>query len=209
VRRVVPLALAASIVLAACEPAEEAPTPAPAVTSSTPPSSGTTTPTTIGPDPLVTWSPQPKAVGERGEGWLRETLLVTAPGGVLLHVTPVSSSLTLEYVDATRSLGVWIEIENAGDVDWSGVFGADATLTDEIGNTFLPVAEPTPADQHPDPARYGYANRNLMQPLDLPSGERTQGVLVFRPTLGNRPASLNVTLDGERTTSWVVNIGQL
>jgi hypothetical protein len=89
------------------------------------------------------------------------------------------------------------------------VFGADATLTDEIGNTFLPVAEPTPADQHPDPARYGYANRNLMQPLDLPSGERTQGVLVFRPTLGNRPASLNVTLDGERTTSWVVNIGQL
>ena len=139
----------------------------------------------------------------------RETLLVTAPGGVLLHVTPVSSSLTLDYVDATRSLGVWIEVENAGDVDWSGAFGADATLTVEIGNTFLPVAEPTPADLHPDPARYGYANRNLMQPIDLPAGERTQGVLVFRPTLGNRPASLNVTLDGERTTSWVVNIGQL
>jgi hypothetical protein len=209
VRRVVPLALAASIVLAACEPGEEAPTPAPAVTSSTPPSSGTTTPTTIGPDPLVTWSPQPKAVGERGEGWLRETLLVTAPGGVLLHVTPVSSSLTLEYVDATRSLGVWIEIENAGDVDWSGVFGADATLSDDVGNIFVPVASPQARDLHPDPARYGASNRNLMKPLTLAAGERTQGALVFRPTLGNRAATLAVSLGDDRTASWIVNIGQL
>ena len=208
-RRAAPLALAAALLLVACDPSE-VPSPTSTAPSTPPgPAAETPTPTAIGPDPLVTWSPAPTPVRERSEGWLRETLLVTAPGGVRLHASPVSTSMTLEYVDDARSLAIWIEIENAGDADWRGVFGADATLTDDLGNTFLPVANPTPADLHPDPERYGYTNRNLMQEVHLPSGDRTQGVLVFRPTLGNRPAHLNVTLDGERTTSWVVNIGQL
>ena len=205
-RHPVPLAVAAVVVLVACEPGEGSPSPAPSVPSVT---TGAPSPTLIGQDPLVTWSPQPQTVGERGDGWLRETLLVTAPGNVLLHVTPLSTSMTLEYVDDARSLGVWIEIENAGEADWSGVFGADATLTDELGNTFLPVAEPTSSDLHPNPERHGYTNRNLMEPIEIAAGDRTQGVLVFRPTLGNREASLNVSLDGQRTSSWVVNIGQL
>ena len=207
-RRVVPLVVAAAIVLSGCEPDDATPAPSP---SRSPTATGAASPTpgVIGPDPLVTWSPMPEPVGERADGWLRETLLVTAPGDVRLHVRPVSTSMTLEYLDGTRSLAIWIEIENAGEVDWSGVFGVDASLRDEFGNTFLPVTSPQARDLHPDPGRYGYANRNLMQPLVLPTGERTQGVLVFRPTLGNRPATLGVTLDGERTTSWIVNIGQL
>jgi hypothetical protein len=208
VRRALLSALAAALLLPACETGGDPPSPSPSV-APPPVVAESPTPTVIGQDPLVTWSPSPKAVGERSEGWLRETLLVTAPGDVRLHVRPVSTSMTLEYVNGTRSLAIWIEIENTGDADWNGAFGTDATLTDELGNTFLPVASPVPGDLHPDPERYGYANRNLMQAVDLPAGERTQGVLVFRPTLGNRPASLDVTLDGERTTSWVVNIGQL
>ena len=201
------MAVAAVIVLVACEPDGSAPNP-----STTPPPPATTappTPTGIGPDPLVTWSPTPRPVGERGEGWFRETLLVTAPDGVQLHARPVSTSMTLEYVDDARSLAIWIDIENVSDADWRGVFGADATLTDEFGNTFLPIASPEQRDLHPDPQRYGYTNRNLMQPVELAAGERMQGVLVFRPTLGNRPATLSVTLDDERMTSWIVNIGQL
>jgi hypothetical protein len=205
---VAPLVAAAVLLLGACEAGGDDPRPTPAPSAPAPPSASPS-PTGVGQDPLVTWSPQPTPVGQRGQGWLRETLLVTAPGGVELHVEPVSTSMTLEFRDGTRSLAVWIEIENAGDRDWSGVFGSDATLTDDLGNTFLPVAVPTPDDLHPEPERYGLTNRNLMQPVDVPAGERVQGVLVFRPTLGNRAARLNVTLDGERTTSWVVNIGQL
>jgi hypothetical protein len=196
------------MVLAACE-ADDGTTPTPAPTPAPPTTAGPPSPTVIGPDLVVTWSPSATQVGERAEGWLRETLLVTGPNGVRLHAEPVSTSMTLEYVEDARSLAIWIEIDNAGDTDWRGVFGADATLTDEFGNTFSPVASPEPRDLHPDPERYGYENRNLMEPLELAAGEATQGVLVFRPTLGNRPATLRVSLDGERTTSWIVNIGQL
>jgi hypothetical protein len=48
-----------------------------------------------------------------------------------------------------------------------------------------------------------------MEPATLGAGERTQGVLVFRPTLGNRAATLAVSLGDDRTTTWIVNIGQL
>jgi hypothetical protein len=205
VRRGVPLALAAALLLVACEPDQSEPSP----TTAEPAPTATPSPTVTGQDPLVTWSPSPRAVGERGEGWLRETLLVTAPGGVELHAQPVSTSMTLEYVDGTRSLAIWIDIENVGDVDWSGVFGADATLSDDVGNTFVPVASPQARDLHPDPARYGASNRNLMKPVTLAPGERTQGALVFRPTLGNRAATLAVNLGDDRTTSWIVNVGQL
>lgn len=206
-----PTVLAAALALVACETDGGAPSPAPSpsrqVASAT--DDPVPSPEAVGRDPLVTWSPAPASVGERSEGWLRETLLVTAPGDVRLHVTPRSTSMTLEYVDGVRSLAIWIEIENPGETDWAGSFGADATLTDELGNTFLPVAEPTPADLHPDPERYGYTNRSLVAPIRLEAGAAAQGALVFRPTLGNRPATLHVSLDGERTTSWVVNIGQL
>jgi hypothetical protein len=208
VRRGVPLALAAALLLVACEPDQPEPSPTTAGSAEPAPTSASGS-TVIGQDPLVTWSPSPRAVGERGEGWLRETLLVTGPGGVELHVQPFSTSMTLEYVEGTRSLAIWIDIQNVGDVDWSGVFGADATLSDEIGNTFLPVVSPQPRDLHPDPARYGASNRNLMKPVTLAPGERTQGALVFRPTLGNRAATLAVSLGDDRTTSWIVNIGQL
>lgn len=204
-----PLVLAAAFALAACEAGGEEPSPTPSITPTALASEPAPSPTVIGQDPLVTWSPEPKAVGERGEGWLGERLLVTAPGDVHLHVEPVSTSMTLGFEGGARSLAIWIEIENAGDADWNGVFGAQVTLTDELGNTYLPVASPTPGDLHPDPDRYGFTNRNLMRPVAVPTGERTQGVLVFRPTLGNRTARLHVTLDGQRTTSWVVNIGQL
>ena len=204
--RAVTLAFAAALVLVACDP--ETREPAPTAPRSPEPATAAT-PTVTGQDPMVTWSPPPKAVGERSEGWLRETLLVTAPGGVRLHVRPVSTSMTLEYVDGTRSLAIWIDIENVGDVDWSGVFGADASLSDDIGNTFGPIASPEPRDLHPDPDRYGSSNRNLMRSVSVPAGDVVEGVLVFRPTLGNRPATLAVSLGDDRTTSWIVNIGQL
>lgn len=201
--------LAAVFALAACDTGGGGASPTPSITPTAHASGPAPSATVVGQDPLVTWSPEPKAVGERGEGWLGETLLVTAPGDVQLHVEPVSTSMTLAFEGGARSLAIWIDIENAGDADWNGVFGAQATLTDELGNTYLPVASPAPDDLHPDPDRYGFTNRNLMRPIAVPTGERTQGVLVFRPTLGNRTARLQVTLDGQRTTSWVVNIGQL
>ena len=206
--RAVPLALAAALVLVACDPDSGGPSPT-VSRSPEPTTTAATTPTVTGQDPLVTWSPPPKAIGERSEGWLRETLLVTAPGGVELHVRPTGTSMTLDYVDGTRSLAIWIDIENVGDADWSGVFGAEAALSDEIGNTFRPVAAPQARDLHPDPARYGASNRNLMQPVSIAAGDRVQGALVFRPTLGNRTATLAVSLGDDRTTSWIVNIGQL
>ena len=207
-RRIGPAAVAAALLLVACEPTggNDA-TPRPTA-SAAPEVTETPSPTVIGPDPLVTWSPQPQPVSERNEGWLGEPLLVTAPGDVRLVVTPVSTSMTLDYVEGARSLAIWIQVENAGDATWRGVLGANARLTDEFANVYPPVVSPTIRDVHPNPDRYGYSNRNLMRPISVAPGERRQGVLVFRPTLGNRAATLAVTLDDERTTSWVVNIGQ-
>jgi len=209
--RWVGVALAGALVLlAACDAGsvdDPTPTTTPRPTSAAPePDPG---PQAVGQDPLVTWSPQPTPVGDRSEGWLRETLAVTTADGGRLHVTPVSTSMTLEFVDNARSLAIWLEVANVGDEDWTGSLGADASLTDELGGTFLPVASPTSADLHPDPDRYGYANRNLVPALTIPAGETVQGVIVFRPTGGNRPLRLHLTLDGARTTSWVVNLGQL
>jgi hypothetical protein len=208
VRRIGPAAVAAALLLVACEPTGGTDATPTAAASPAPPPSASPSPAVVGSDPLVTWSPQAQAVGERSEGWLGEPLLVTASGDVRLVVTPVSTSMTLEYVNGARSLAIWIEVENAGDASWRGVLGANARLTDEFGNVYVPIASPTSRDVHPNPDRYGYSNRNLMRPIGLAPGERRQGVLVFRPTLGNRPATLTITLDDERTTSWVVNIGQ-
>jgi hypothetical protein len=162
----------------------------------------------VGPDPLVVWTPVAPPVW-REQGWLRETLAVSLGEDRELLVRPVSSSMTLEYVDDARSLAIWIVVENPQDEDWTGNLGVDATLTDEQGNTFLPVTDPTPADLHPNPGLHGYSNDLLTRQITVPAGESFQGTIVFRPTGGNRPTRLNITLDGERTTSWVVNLGQL
>jgi len=203
----------AFVVLLSCDrsPTEAPPSPPSASPAPTPAADPDAEPGSqaIGQDPLVTWSPQPMPVGDRSEGWLRETLAVTTAEGGRLHVTPVSTSMTLEFVDGARSLAIWLEIENVGDDAWSGSLGAAATLTDEFGTTFSPIATPTPADLHPNPDRYGYSNRNLVPPITIPTGQTVGGAIVFRPTGGNRPLRLQLTLDGERRTSWVVNLGQL
>lgn len=204
-RHLVVVPLAALLVLPACEGSDPTTSASP-----TGPTSTTSSPAGTGapgePDPLVPFSPAPTEVGERTAGWLGETLLVRTPDGSL-WVSVDSTAMTPFAANGSRMLSVWITVHNPGDAAWTGAPGTDALLTDEAGNTFLPISDPSTDELHPTPEAYGASNRNLAGSVTVEAGASLQGVIVFRPTGGNRPVVFSMSLDGEGRTEWQTNLG--
>ena len=133
-------------------------------------------------------------------------MATTADGGSI-QLTPVTTTMTTAYVHETRALTVYITATNAGNDRWHGTIGADAEVTDLSGATF-PATKPAPGDLHPDPARYGGANRSFQRPVSIPGGGSVTGALVFHVTGGNRPITLRISLDGGTTwVEWATNLG--
>lgn len=205
-RRLLPLLAAAAFALAACTGDHSS--------SPTPPGSATTggidepTAPPGGIDPLVPYSPSPTPFTERTSGYLPETLTLPTEGGGKLYVTPESTAMTVAFVEGHRSVSFWMTIENPGDTAWTGVPAVGAKLTDEAGLTFQAIPNPTPADLHPNPEDYGFSNRDLHKQVTIGPGQTLKGVIVFRPTGGNRPVVFAMSLDGGQTwAEWQTNIG--
>lgn len=202
-RRVLQLAIVAVVVaLTACTGGDAS------SGATTPPPGGTSTPaTSTGVDPLVPYSPATTPFVERTTGFIPDTLTLPLERGGVLYVTPVTTTMTVDYVDGARSLAVYVTLENPGDAPWTGRVGANAQITDEAGATFSAVP-PRPGDLHPHPEQYGGSNRTLVRAVTVPPGGTLQGALVFRPTGGNRPITLRISLDGATTWGeWQTNLG--
>ena len=160
-----------------------------------------------GVDPLVPYSPQATPFAERTSGFIPDTLTLPTSHSGKLYVTPVTTTMTTAYVDDSRSLAVYLDVENPTDAAWSGSIGAHAEVTDLNEATFDAVA-PVAGDLHPDAARYGGTNRSLLQKITVEPGKTTSGALVFHVTGGNRPITLRISLDGGRTWGeWATNLG--
>jgi hypothetical protein len=160
-----------------------------------------------GVDPLVPYSPPTTPFEERTNGFVPDTLTAPTDDGGRLYLTPVTTTMTTAYVHDTRALAVYLTIENPGDKAWEGTVGAHAQVTDQNGAVF-PAEQPAKGDLHPDPGRYGGANRNLLRPIRVPAGANVKGVLVFHPTGGNRPITLRISVDGGSTwVEWATNLG--
>jgi hypothetical protein len=192
-----------ALTLAGCDPSGES------SASSSAPSTGPGTATTpAGPDALPVYSPSPTPFTEKTTGYLGETLTLPTGDGGKLYVTYESTSMTTEFVDDRRSLAVWLKVENPGDKDWTGDLGADAEVADETGLSFRAVPRPASEDVHPHPERYGYSNRNLARTTTVGAGDSVQGVIVFRPSGGNRDITIELSLDGGTTVaSWQTAMG--
>jgi len=206
VRRLLPSLVAAAFVLASCT-GDSSTSPAPTGSTGT---DGTGEPTAspTGIDPLTPYSPSPTPFTERTSGYLPETLTLPTAAGGKLYVTPESTAMTVEFVEGHRSVSFWMTLENPGDTAWTGVPGANVKLTDEAGLTFLAIPNPTDADLHPNPERYGFSNRDLHKEVTIGPGETLKGVIVFRPTGGNRPVVFAMSLDGQQTWGeWQTNLG--
>jgi hypothetical protein len=159
------------------------------------------------PDPLVPYSPSPTPFQEVTWGFLGETLTLPTSGGAKLHVTFDRTALKTTLVDGTRSLSVWVTIRNPGDSAWTGVPGAKARVVDLVPTTFEPVV-PAAADLHPHPEKYGAVNFDLQQEVTIEPGDSLQGVIVFRPTGGNRSMTLGISFDdGATWGEWQMNLG--
>lgn len=192
------------LALVACDPSE-GPASSSSAGSTAPPVAVTPS---SGPDALPVYSPSPTPFTERTTGYLGETLTLPTGDGGTLYVTYESTSMTTEFIDDRRSLAVWIEVENPGDDEWTGDLGADAEVVDEAGLSFPAVAKPGPTDLHPHPERYGYSNRNLARATTIGPGDSMQGVIVFRPSGGNRDITIEMSLDGGTTVaSWQTAMG--
>lgn len=140
---------------------------------------------------------------------MTETLTLPTTDGedATMLVTLSSTAIDTEFVDGYRSTSVWVSLENPGDEPWSGIPAAAARIADEIGNVFEPVA-PTPADLHPDPERYDASNLDLTERVTIDPGDRLDGVIVFRPTGGNRPITISISLDGGNVWGeWTTSLG--
>jgi hypothetical protein len=197
VRTLLPLVV---IALAAC-------TSGTTSTSPPPSPSATTGPSASGVDPLVPYSPESTPFTERTTGYIPDTLTLPTADGATLHVTPLTTTMTVAFVHGTRALAVYITLENPGDAPWKGMVGAEAEIVDLTGATF-PAVAPAPGDEHPDPATYGGANRSLLKPVTVAPAAKVKGVLVFHPTGGNRPITLRISLDGGTTWGeWTTNLG--
>ena len=147
------------------------------------------------------------AVRGADDGFVPDTLTAPTDDGGRLYLTPVTTTMTTAYVHDTRALAVYLTIENPGDNAWAGTVGAHAQVTDQNGAVF-PAEQPATGDLHPDPGRYGGANRNLLRPVRVPAGANVKGVLVFHPTGGNRPITLRISVDGGSTwVEWATNLG--
>jgi hypothetical protein len=163
-----------------------------------------------GPDPLVPYSPSPSQLVPRTTGFVPETLtLPTAEGGTML-VTVETTALDQAFTDGYRSMSVWVTIENPGDEPWTGVPGAFAKISDEGGAVFEPIADPSAADLHPEPERYQASNRNLLESQTIGPGEALKGVIVFRPTGGNRFITIAISLNGGGVWGeWTTTMGPI
>jgi hypothetical protein len=171
------------------------------------PTSGPTPAGPSGVDPLQPYSPPATPFAERLAGFVPDTLTLPTSDGSSLRVTPETTTMTTTFVDGTRALAVYLTIQNASDRPWKGQVGANAEIVDLTGATF-PAVVPAPGDRHPDPARYGGSNRDLMDKVPVPIGTTTKGVLVFHPTGGNRPITLRISLDdGATWAEWTTALG--
>jgi hypothetical protein len=177
-----------------------------ATTSTTP--AATVTPTTApSVDPLVPYSPSPTPFRERTTGFIPDTLTLPTSDGTSLAVTPVTTTMTLKFVREARALVVYLDVHDRGDLPWSGVLGANAQVTDAVGGVF-PAETAKEGDLHPDPARYGGSNRNLLREVTVKPGTTVSGALVFHVTGGNRAITLRLSLDGGSTWGeWATNLG--
>jgi len=127
--------------------------------------------------------------------------------GTSLAVTPVTTTMTLKFVREARALVVYLDVHDRGDLPWSGVLGANAQVTDAVGGVF-PAETAKEGDLHPDPARYGGSNRNLLREVTVKPGTTVSGALVFHVTGGNRAITLRLSLDGGSTWGeWATNLG--
>jgi hypothetical protein len=189
--------------LVACDPSES-PASSPSAGSAKPRAAATLS---TGPDALPPYSPSPTPFTEKTTGYLGETLTLPTRDGGKLYVTYDSTSMTTEFVDDRRSLAIWLRVENAGDDVWTGDL-ASARVVDETGLSFPAVAKPRPEDLHPHPERYGYSNRNLARATTIEAGDSVEGVIVFRPSGGNRDITIELSLDGGATVaSWQTAMG--
>ena len=177
-------------------------------TSSTEPTLTTAPPaSSVTVDPLVPYSPPPTPFTERTSGFIPDTLTLPTSDGTKLAVTPITTTMTLEFVHETRALVVYLDVRDRGDQAWSGVVGADAQVTDAVGGVF-PAEPAEKGDLHPHPARYDGSNRNLLDEITVKPGTTVSGALVFHVTGGNRAITLRLSLDGGTTWGeWATNLG--
>ncbi len=196
------VAAVSSLSLVACDPATTTTEPAlvPTPTSSSP---------TVRPevDPLVPFSPAPTPFQEITSGFAEDTLTLPTTDGGPLHVTFDSTALSLTVVEGYRSFSVWFTVRNPGDTPWTGSVGSTAVLVDLNEAQFAAVVGPSPAELHPNPGRYGRSNDDLTTPISLEPGQVRRGVIVFRPTGGNRLVEIRLTLDGETWGTWQTPLG--
>jgi hypothetical protein len=158
-------------------------------------------------DPLVPYSPSPTPFTERTSGFIPDTLTLPTADGSTLTLTPVTTTMTLGFVDGARAFVVYLDVHDRSDTPWKGAVGAQAQVIDVNGGVF-PAEPPAPGDLHPDPGRYGGSNRNLLREISVPARGSVSGALVFHVTGGNRPITLRVSLDGGQTWGeWATNLG--
>lgn len=206
-RPFVPFALVASlcVALAGCTTETTSPSPDASTGSS---SSSTSTPTEQPKvDPLVPYSPASTPLDATTNGFVTETLTLPSGDGGTMLVTVDGTAIDTEYVEDRRSMSVWVTLENPTDRTWIGVPAAFATITDEAENVFEPV-DPTAADLHPTPERYGASNLDLHRSRTVGPGGSLQGVIVFRPTGGNRAITISISLNGGGVWgTWITTMG--
>jgi hypothetical protein len=178
--------------------------------TTTPAPTSVVTPTPAGSstvDPLVPYSPSPTPFTERTSGFIPDTLTLPTSDGTKLAITPVTTTMTLRFVQEARAFVVYFDVQDRGGAPWSGVLGAQAQVTDPSGGVF-PAEAARKGDLHPDPARYGGSNRSLLREVTLQPRKTVQGALVFHVTGGNRPITLRVSVDGGTTWGeWATNLG--
>lgn len=174
-------------------------------TSTTVPSSAPTSGSAV--DPLVPYSPQATPFQERTTGFIPDTLTLPTTDGGTLYLTPITTTLTQEFVDGGRAMTVYLTVENPGETAWTGTIGTDAQVTDLDAKVF-PAVAPAPGDLHPDAERYGGSNHSLLKPVTVKPGGSVSGALVFHIIGGNRAITLRISLDGGTTWGeWATNLG--
>ena len=176
-------------------------------TTTAAPTSTSPAPSASGVDPLVPYSPPPAPDVAATSGFVPDMLTAPTTDGGAVQLTPVTTTMTMAFVDETRAFTVYLTATNPGHERWTGTIGADAEVTDQDGGAF-PATRPAAGDLHPQPARYGGSNRSFQRPVSIAPGGSAKGALVFHVTGGNRPITLRISLDGGTTwVEWSTNLG--
>jgi hypothetical protein len=184
----------------ACEPSTTTSTPTgPAPSSGSPPST-TATASATGVDPLVPYSPPPRALRDATTGWAGDTIALPNAVGGTMHVTLVSTAIGPVAGPDGRPFNVWFTIENVEGPPWTGYPGGFVTLTDATGAELQPIPTPTRRELHPDPERYGGSSLDLHKPRTIGPGDAVTGVTLFRVQGGYRPVTIAISFD--RGTTW-------